>query len=198
MRLISLARCAIIATVLFSSAAAAAPDPAAALAEFIKPLLVLPADSGGAWEDLEKVPAVRWAAGPPTMLDKPSPDGNFFARPGQATVGGRSLGIVASGARSMVFSIYLRDSAPPMEPEALIAGFRQAGFVVTPARCPISPGGTAPRRWYRLSMARKKPAILYAGPLRSGGSGYTLYLNDLPPLTPSEAALYTDKCPSNG
>ena len=198
MRLASLARCAIIATaVLFAGMAAAASGPAAALAEFIKPLLLLPADSGGAWDDLEKVPAVRWAAGP-TMLDKPSPDGNYFARPGQATVGGRSLGIVASGARSMVFSIYLRDPAPPMEPDALVAGFRQAGFEVSPARCPINPGGAASRRWYRLTMPRKKPAFLYAGPLRSGGSGYTLYLNDLPPLAPAEVALYTEKCKTGG
>jgi len=173
--------------------AAAADAGAAALAELIKPLLILPADSGGAWEDLEADRAIRWGAGP-TMLNKPSPDGNFFARPGQATLSGRPVTVVASGARSMVFSVYVGDPAPPMDPETLVAGLRQAGFAVTPARCPADPHGAAPRRWYRVVLARKKPAFLYAGPLQSGGTGYTLFLNDLPSMTQQEATLYTDNC----
>jgi hypothetical protein len=132
------------------------------------------------------------------MSSRASPDGNFFARPGQASVAGRTLTVVASGARSMVFSIYLRDPTPPMDPEALVAGFRQAGFAVAPARCPLDPRRAAPRRWYRLGLSRKKPAFLMAGPLQSGGSGYTLYLADLPPMTQSEATLYTDDCGGAG
>ncbi|MDB5462806.1 MAG: hypothetical protein JWP23_1195 [Phenylobacterium sp.] len=196
MIVIPLAPCAILAAVfsLVASSAQAAADPSAtALAELVKPLLVLPGDSGGAWEDLEKHPTIRWGAGP-VMLDRASPDGNFFARPGQASLAGRTLAVVASGARSMVFSVYLRDPAPPMAPEVLVAGLRQAGFAVAPARCPIDPRGAAPRRWYRLALARKKPAYLYAGPLQSGGSGYTLFLYQLPLMTQAEVALYTDDC----
>ena len=118
------------ATALFLLAggrAMAADAGAASLGELLKPLLILPADSGAAWEGLEADRAVRWGAGP-TMLNKPSPDGNFFARPGQATLSGRPITVVASGARSMVFSVYVRDPAPPMDPEALVAGLRQAGF----------------------------------------------------------------------
>ncbi|WP_372786144.1 hypothetical protein [Phenylobacterium sp.] len=192
MKFIALAS-AVATILLFAGHAVAAEPTATALADLVKPLLILPADSGGAWDDLEADRAIRWAAGP-TMLNKPSPDGNFFARPGQATLSGRPVTVVASGARSMVFSVYVRDPAPPMDPEALVAGLRQAGFAVTPARCPVDPRGTAPRRWYRLALAKKKAAFLYAGPLQSGGSGYTLYLNDLPSMTQAEAALYTDNC----
>ena len=192
-------RAMLAAALLFAcGAASAAADPSAtALAELIKPLLILPADSGGDWEGLESHPAIRWGGGP-VMSSRASPDGNFFARPGQASVAGRTLTVVASGARSMVFSIYLRDPMPPMAPEALVAGFRQAGFTVAPARCPLDHRSAAPRRWYRLGLAKKKPAFLMAGPLQSGGSGYTLYLADLPPMTQSEAALYTDDCGGAG
>jgi len=187
-------RAAATAVLLLAGGRAMAADAgAASLGELLKPLLILPADSGAAWEGLEADRAVRWGAGP-TMLNKPSPDGNFFARPGQATLSGRPITIVASGARSMVFSVYVRDPAPPMDPEALVAGLRQAGFAVAPARCPADPRSAAPRRWYRVALAKKKPAFLYAGPLQSGGSGYTLFLNDLPSMTQAEAALYTDNC----
>jgi hypothetical protein len=193
MNLIPLA--AAVAVLLSSSGAVAAPaDPSAvAVAELVKPLLILPADSGADWEGLDKVPATRWAPGP-TMTSKPSPDGNFFARPGQASLLGRPVAVLATGARTMVFSIYLRDPAPPMAPDALAAGLRQAGFAVATARCPIDPRSGAPRRWYRLALAKKKPAFLYAGPTQSGGSGYTLFLGELPTMTQAEAALYTDSC----
>lgn len=193
MKIISLAHVIAAAVLLLAGRAQAADPNASALAEFLKPLLILPADSGGAWEDLSNNRAVRWGAGP-TMFDKPSPDGNYFARPGQTALAGHPVTVVASGARSMVFSYYLSDPAPPRAPEALVTALREAGFAVTSARCPADPRGAAPRRWYRLTLARKKVAFLYAGPLKSGGAGYTLYLNDLPSMTQSEAALYTDNC----
>ncbi len=194
MRFSSMAARALAAAVLFFSAGAAAADPAAAaLGQALKPLLIAPGEGAASWEGIEKVPAIRWGAGP-VMLDRASPDGNFFARPGQASVSGRTWTVVASGARTMVFSIYLRDPAPPMAPDELVAGLRTAGFTVAPARCPIDPGGAAPRRWYRLALAKKQPAFLYAGPLQSGGAGYTLFLDNLPPMTQSEARLYTDDC----
>lgn len=196
MALVSLACRMLVVGVLLlvGGSASAAPDRSTpALAELIKPFLILPADSGGDWQGLEKHPAIRWAGGP-VMSSRASPDGNFFARPGQVVVAGRTLTVVASGARSMVFSVYLRDPAPPMDPQALVASLRQAGFSVAPARCPMDARAAAPRRWYRLGLAARKPAFLFAGPLQSGGSGYILYLADLPPMTQSEAALYTDDC----
>src|SRR4051812_4517739 len=95
------------AVLLVSGRALAAEAGATNLADLIRPLLILPADSGGAWDELEANRAIRWGAGP-TMLNRPSPDGNFFARPGQAALSGHPITVVASGARSMVFSFYIR------------------------------------------------------------------------------------------
>jgi hypothetical protein len=197
MRIVSVVRLAFAAVLLLASSAAAADQGAVALAQFLKPLLILPADSAASWEGIEAAPAIKWGQGP-VEHSRASPDGNFYARPGQATLSGRALSVVASGARTMVFSVYLRDPTPPMAPEALVAGLREAGFTVTPARCPVDPSGAAPKRWHRLALAGKKPAFLYAGPLQSGGSGYTLYLDQLPAMTQSEAGLYTDDCRAAG
>ncbi|MDB5423397.1 MAG: hypothetical protein JWQ29_813 [Phenylobacterium sp.] len=176
--------------------AAQADQATSELAELIKPLLLPPSNdvSGGAWEDLDANRAIRWGAGP-VMLSKPSPDGNYFARPGQATLAGRPLNVIAAGARSMVFSYYFRAPAPPAPADTLVAAFGQAGYRIAPVRCAKAPGAAAPKQWYRLSLPRKNPAFLYAGPLQSGGGGYTLYLTDLPAMTQADAAAYTDNCP---
>ena len=197
MRIVSMARLAFAAALLFAPAAFAADPSAVALGQLIKPLLILPADSAASWEDVGKAPGFRWGQGP-VMTERASPDGNFFARPGQATLSGRPVTVVATGARTMVFSVYLRDPAPSLAPEALVAGLREAGYAVTPARCPLDPRGAAPRRWYRLTMAKKKSAFLYAGPTQSGGAGYTLFLDTLPAMTQAEAGLYTDDCAAAG
>src|ERR1700712_3080731 len=65
-----------------------AQTPTANLPELVKPLMLPAGDNSiGDWGALDRDRAVKWGAGP-TMLDKPSPDGNYFARPGQATVAG--------------------------------------------------------------------------------------------------------------
>jgi hypothetical protein len=193
---LSFAQIALAAALAFlGGAASGQPSATGGLPGLIKPLLFPSAtDAGGAaWEDLEKDRAIRWGPGP-IMLSRASPDGNFFARPGQATLAGRPVTIAASGARSMIFSVYIRDPAPLAAPEALVGEFRQAGFEVSPARCPRVQGSAAPRRWYRLTLPKKNPVFLYAGPLASGGAGYTLYFADLPEMTQAEAALYTEDC----
>jgi hypothetical protein len=181
---------------LFALATTARADPAMTeLAEFIKPLLqpASPYPVSAAWEGLEANRTVRWAAGP-VMLERPSPDGNYFARPGRATLAGRPLGVVASGARTMVFSYYLRDTAPPAPADAVVSGFGQAGYKITPVRCARRPGAPAPKQWYRIGLPRKNPAFLYVGPLQSGGGGYVVYLGELPAMTQAEAAVYADNC----
>lgn len=185
------------AFVLVAVGGAAQADPATAgLAQLIKPLLLPPSDdtSGAAWEDLDANREIRWGAGP-VMLNRPSPDGNYFARPGQATVAGRPLSIIAAGARSMVFSYYFRDPAPPAAADAVMAAFGQAGYGIAPVRCAKAPGARAPKQWYRLTLARRNPAFLYVGPLQSGGGGYILYLLELPAMTQADAAAYSDNCP---
>ena len=197
MKSILLGAAAALAALMFAAAAVAAPappPPPASVAEFVRAFLIPPTQDGGAWDSLDRITLVHWTTPGPTMTDKPSPDGNYFARIGQGAVAGRPLQVAATGARSMVFSYYVRDAAP-LDQDALAADLGKAGFVVTPARCPRDPRAVSPRRWYRVALAKRKPAVLYAGPTQSGGSGYTLYLFDLPQMTPAEAAAYTDKCP---
>ena len=177
--------------------AQAAPNPSAVeVANLLKPLLN-PASAGntpGDWQSIEVAKGVRWGSGPVTM-SKPSPDGNYFARPGQAILHGQPVTVVASGARTMVFSIYVRDPGPPVAPPDVVDSFRQAGVSLTLTRCPAATGTYAPKRWYRLNAPGKAAAFLYTGPLVSGGQGYTLFLADeLPAMTQAEAAVYTDGC----
>jgi hypothetical protein len=192
MKPILLGRIVALTSLLIASVAVAAPPAPSSLAEFLKPFLILPADSGGAWEDIDKVPGIRWTS-ETTMTNKPSPDGNFFARIGQGSLGGRSLAVVATGARTMVFSLYIRDPAAAMDADALVASLRQAGFAVATARCAIDPRSATTRHWYRVTLAKKKPAFLFASASQNRGA-YTLYLNDLPAMTPADAATYTDNC----
>jgi hypothetical protein len=175
---------------------AMAADPSAtALAELVRPLLLPPARDfmPPDWGQLDANRAIRWGQGP-VMTEKPAPDGSFFARPGQASLAGRPMMVVATGARSMVLNYYFRNSGPPIPPDDIADGVRQAGFTVAPARCASSPAQPAPKRWYRLTHPQKRAAFLYVGPLASGGQGYTLFLDQIPPMTQAESALYTDAC----
>ena len=176
----------------------AAPEPSPALPSLVKPFL-LPAKGLGTvgdWAALDANKAATWGQGP-TMQAKPSPDGNYFVRPGRGQTDGRPLDVLATGARSGVFSVYIRDPGGAADAGATAAAFRKAGYSVTVARCPIDPAAPATaRRWLRLTAPGKRPAFLSAGPLASGGAGYILFLADdeLPALTPKEAGMYTDSC----
>lgn len=169
--------------------------PAAAAQLFARFLLPASVDySLGDWDTARKVSGVQWGKGP-LPLDKATPDGDFFAMPGRATIGGRPVMLVANGARTMVSNIYLLDPQPLASPEGVAAGFKAAGFTLAPARCTI---GNRPypdaRRWYRITYPAKRPAFLYAAPLKSGGTGYILYLGGLPAMSERDADLYTDDC----
>lgn len=150
--------------------------------------------SAGDWDMTRAVNAVRWGKGP-IMLEKPTPEGAYFALPGQIAIGGRQAVVVANGARTMVSNYYLLDPAPAGNPEAAAAGFEAAGYTLAPARCPIG-GGAYPdsRRWYRITYPGKRPAFLYTATIKSGGSGYVLYIGGLPTMGEGDAARFTDDC----
>jgi hypothetical protein len=175
----------------------AAPQGPPTLVSLIKPFLIAKDQSVGDWTKLDANKAVTWGPGP-SMQDKPSPDGNFFVRPGRGQIDGRALDVLATGARSGVFSVYIRDPGAMADAAATAGAFKQAGYTVSLARCPINPQLAAARRWLKLTAPGKKPAFLAVGPLNSGGAGYTLYLADdtLAALTPKEQAVYTDSCPA--
>jgi hypothetical protein len=175
--------------------AAPASNPAAVARLFVQFLLPASVEySAGDWDMVRAVRAVRWSKGP-ILLDKPTPEGAFFALPGQIAIGGRQAVVVANGARTMVFNYYLLDPAPPGNPEAAAAGFKAAGYTLAPARCPIG-GRDYPdsRRWYRITYPGKRPAYLYTTTIKTGGSGYVLYIGGLPTMSERDAPLFTDDC----
>ncbi|MBS0332328.1 MAG: hypothetical protein JSS35_06140, partial [Proteobacteria bacterium] len=97
-----------------SHAQAQAPARGADLPSLVRGLLVGPQDAGQGWDDLDKIRGTKWGQGP-VLLAKPTPDGSEMARPGQATIDGRSVQLVAAGARAGVFAIYVRDASRPRE-----------------------------------------------------------------------------------
>lgn len=152
----------------------------------------LPAD----WAGLEKLPGIRWAPLPATMLQNCLPDGGCFTRQGTAAVGGRTMVVVATGARTMVLNIYFRNAAAPLGEAAVIGAVKQAGLTADLARCPIQAGGGG-TTWYRLKGAKVSPGYLSIQTVRGAkpSEGFVLsYGDELPSLQPKQLALYSEHC----
>lgn len=191
---------AVLALALALSLAASAPAAVPAgggLAQTLRSLM-LPARADASyygWSDLDGLRGFTWAPLPPVEPGRASPDGNSFVRIGRAVIDGQPMDVVATGARTMVMSIYLRSPQGRMGEAAMAGALRQAGYSLALARCQVRRGGGPERLWFELALPGKRPAVLYFGPLANGGEGYTLYLDGkLPLLTPREAALYTEDC----
>ncbi|MDZ4674248.1 MAG: hypothetical protein SGI84_07330 [Gemmatimonadota bacterium] len=176
-------------------AAAQTPPPAdAQLAGLVKSWLAIgqPAD----WGSLDRLAGIRWAALPPTSLQNCLPDGGCYARQGAATIAGRSLAFVASGARTMVMNLYIRNTATPIGEAAVVAALGKSGFSTALARCPMR-GGTGSTNWYRLSGTGTAPAFLAVQMTRGATptEGFVLTTgNELPTLQPNQLALYSTDC----
>jgi hypothetical protein len=169
-------------------------SPESELAGLVKTYLAmsLPAD----WDGLEHLPGIRWAALPPTALQNCLPDGGCFTRTGAAMIGGRSMTVVATGARSMVLNIMFRNTGAPIGEATVVAALTQAGLGAELARCPVR-GGAGSTNWYRLKGASLTPGFLSIQGGRPGrpNEGYVLsYGEELPPLLPNQLALYSDQC----
>ncbi len=155
--------------------------------------------SASDWNTVRAVRAdsLRWGEGP-IMLQRATPEGDMFSMPGHAVLDGQQVQLAANGARTMVFNIRMLDPTPGGDPDDVPAGLREAGFRVAAARCPIDGRYPDKRRWYQVRLKGKRPAYLYAGPLKTGGTGYALYQNSLPTMSERDAVLYTDDCTSGG
>lgn len=148
------------------------------------------------WDGLEKLPGSRWAPLPPTSLTNCLPNGDCYARQGMVTVDGRQLAAVATGARTIVVTLLLRNQSAPFGDAAVLAALAQAGLISELARCPIrrDAGGTS---WYRLKGANLVPGFLSIQPASPGraSEGLVLFRRDeLPALQPNQLALYSEKC----
>lgn len=184
----------VVASIALLSAFHAPQKPEEEFAGIIKAYLGmgLPA----AWEGLDKLPNIRWAPLPPTALQKCLPDGGCFTRQGAATIGGRSLVVIASGARTMVLNVYFRNTAAPLGEAAVLAALKLSTISAELARCPIR-SGAGGTNWYRLTGANLAPATLSIQSPATGRplEGFVLsHGEELPPLQPNQLAFYSTTC----
>jgi len=148
------------------------------------------------WNDLESVTTVRWQPLPPNMLDDGLPDGSYFTRRGIAQLDGRPVGVVATGARTMVMNLYFRNVGAPIGDGAVIAPLDRLGIHAELLRCPIGTMASGDR-WWRIAGAGKRAAILQSQTSCNGKrcEGYALLLDGtLASMSPGERKLYTDRC----
>jgi hypothetical protein len=183
-----------LASTVLLSAFQAGPGPEQEFAGIVKAYYAMSLPAG--WDALEKLPYIKWAPLPLTMLKNCLPDGGCFTRQGAASLGGRTLAVVATGARTMVLNLYFRNGATPFGEAAVVAAVREAGLTADLARCPVR-GGAGSTDWYRLQGAKLSAGFLSIQAARGArtAEGFVLSHGDeLPPLQPNQLALYSEQC----
>jgi hypothetical protein len=189
---------AAIAWLYLSSPAHAAVQPEDDFIATIKKLLGT--DFTADWVGIEKLPGVKWAPLPPTMLQNCLPDGGCFTRQGAAAIGGRNLVVLATGARTFVLNVYFRNRSAPFGEMGVVTALQRAGLSPELARCPVQTG-IGGNNWYRLKGARTNPGFLSIQSSCNGKpcEGFVLSLGEtLPPLQPNQLRLYTEQCSASG
>jgi hypothetical protein len=104
--------------------------------------------------------------------------------------------VVASGARTILSALYLRNLTAPFGEEALLTALAEAGVTAELARCPAqgTQGGT---NWYRLSGEGVDPGVLSIQTSCGGRpcEGFVLTrVADLPALQPQQVQMYSEQC----
>lgn len=189
--LATFAACALLS---FSPPANAAGKPEDDLAAAIK-AFYSPSFSTD-WSGLEAIPGVQWAPLPPAELKNCLPDGGCYSRPGKASIGGRNMIAVASGARTIVANVYLRNATAPFGEAAVLAALGGVGLTAELARCPV-PGTAGGTNWYRLKGAGVNPGIFSVQTSCNGRpcEGFALSQGEeLPALQPAQVKLYSEQC----
>jgi hypothetical protein len=182
------------AWICLSPAASAIPTPEDELAGIFK--LLLAKNASTEWTAVERIPGSKWAPLPPASLNNCLPDGGCYARQGTLALGGRSLVLIATGARTIVSHIYLRNTGAAFGENAVLASLEKAGLSADLARCPV-PGTVGDTNWYRLKAAATQPGFLSVQ--RSCGGkpceGFSVsYGTDLPALQPNQLRMYSEEC----
>lgn len=202
MRAMDLIRCALLVAACATAALATAADAVVTGIARTVDSLVQPDEEMGAthgdWRDLEAIAGTRWRELPPDMLDQPTPDGDYFLRAGQAQIGGRTMTLVATGARTMVMNAYFIFPGATIPFDDWVAGFREAGYTVTAVRCPMPSAKQAPKRWYRIERAGKRRAWLSVDQSEIAKTrqqvGLHMASDEPPPMTLAESRVYIDDC----
>lgn len=170
----------------------AAPSPESELAALVKAFLAL--DAPPSWEAIDQLPGIRWAPLPATSLTNCLPDGGCYARQGTSTIAGRSIAVVATGARTMVMNLYLRNSGAPFGEPAVVAALGQAGLSPVLARCPARPGSGS-TNWYKFGGAKPGYLSIQAAAAGRPTEGFVVgHGAELPRLQPNQLALYSEQC----
>ena len=167
-------------------------------------MLIPPARSGAvAWTEIDKAPAVNWAAMPPQQMPVPpwSDKENHFYRGGQADLGGRVLYLTATGTNDEVRSVHAEDAQTQADRGDVLKSLQQKGFDVRLARCGNLYQLSA-AKWYRLTSPGKRPVILMRNvrcdtvACPKGQENYTLTLDGvLPKPQAGEVEAVRGRCP---
>ena len=148
------------------------------------------------WGGVEKLPGVKWAPLPPVELKTCLPDGGCYTRQGALSIGGRNLMVVATGARSIVTHLFVRNPNAPLGGAAVLGALKSAGLVTELARCPLKTGAGG-TNWYSIKGENTESSHFSAQTSCNGRAceGFVLSRSDrLPPLQPAQLALYSEKC----
>jgi hypothetical protein len=178
----------------FGGAALAAGKAGDDVAGLIKSLMT---HGGADWDSIDDVKAITWKPLPTTMLQDCLPDGGCFTRSGSAKIGGQPVTLLATGARTMVFNFYIKNSGPHVGEAALVAALKGAGLGPVLARCPLKPNDAEHNsKWWRVKNGEAKGfvSLTYScGAKRCEGVGYSAGA-DLSKLDPGELAMYSEQC----
>ena len=162
-------------------------------AGLVKAYLALshPAD----WEGIEQLPGIKWAPLPATSLKNCLANGDCFARQGSGSIGGRTMTVVATGARTMVMHLLIRNTSAPLGEPAVVAALGTTGLATELVRCPVK-SGAGGTNWYRVKGAAGAAGHLSIQPASArAGEGFILSAGDeLPALPPNQLASYTESC----
>lgn len=148
------------------------------------------------WQSVEKLPGIQWAPLPPNMLQNCLPDGGCFTRQGRLRLAGGNFLVIATGARTIVNSLYVRNTVAPVGDESVLSTLKTLGISVELARCPV-PGTAGGTNWYRLKGPSLNAGVLSVQTSCNGKpcEGYVLSQGgDLPALQPAQLKLYSEKC----
>jgi hypothetical protein len=184
---------ATLAAVAALSAFQAARKPEDEMVEIVQTFLGK--DLGTDWADLEKLPKLKWTPLPPISLKNCLPDGGCFTRQGTATIGGRSLTVIATGARTITAFMYIRNPSVPLGEAAVTEALQRAALAPELVRCPVR-GGAGSTNWYRLKGANLSGYLsIQAARTGRNAEGFVLSRGEeLPPLQPNQLALYSEQC----
>ena len=184
----------LIGSIALLSAFRPSATPEQDLAAIVKAWVMMP--QPGDWSSLDKLPGIRWASLPPSSRTNCLSDGGCFARQGVATIAGRNVAILASGARTMVFNLYFRNSGAPFGEAAILGALTHAALTTTLTRCPVR-GGAGGTNWYRLGGANVAPSVIaiQAASARRTGEGVVIsHGAELPKLQPNQLTMYSEQC----